>query len=364
MYAERMTLMLAPDNLDAVTGTLKSVYAQMRHADRLVALGGGFRVYDIGEKATWVASLRTRVAMLAKDAETWMDDKPAVASLPLSAFQTYRNAFSAAVTALQGDHSKEVKVQTLERLYATAQSCRDDTRKARFQFERWVSGALTHLDDMDESIKDAWGNLGSAEKRVVELSARIVAIQDGLNTLTGVVAPDQLSSHTISDLSTILCNSASLVYSVAFAGLPVPYLSVVSTFFTLGKLFYTIFSTEEKIHQQLKELEHYRLELDEAQLALAQTKAVLASLYDLKLLLSGQHSSFGELETFWQGELRNIATVRDKFALAAEIPPDDPELGQLPIAQAAWDTLKGSAQALLSNLGQGSDNKTVISITT
>lgn len=356
--------MLAPDDLDAVTGTLKSVYAQMRHADRLVTVGGGFRVYDIGEKATWEASLRTRLAMLAKDAKTWLDAKPVVASLPLFGFIRYRNAFSAASAALQGDSSKDTKIQALDRLDVAAQGCMEDARESRLQFEHWVSGSLTHLDTMNESIKDAWANLGSAEKRVVELSERIVAVQDGLNALTGVVAPDRLSSQTISDLTKILSNSASLVYSVAFAGLPVPYLSVVTTFLTLGKLFYTIFATDEKIHKQLKELETYRLDLDAAQLALAQTKAVLASLYDLKLLLSSQHSSLGELETFWQGELRNIVTVRDKFALTPYISPDDPELRQLPVAQAVWDELKDSAQGLLSNLGKGTDGKTVISITT
>lgn len=356
--------MLAPDDLDAVTGTLKSVYAQMRHADRLVTVGGSFRVYDIGEKATWVASLRTRVALLAKDAEIWLDAKPAVASLPLSGFISYRNTFSAASVALRGNTSKDAKIQVLDRLANAARGCIKDARQARSQFEQWVSGSLTHLDAVSESIKDAWANLGSAEKRVVELSERIVAVQDGLNALTGVVTPDQLSSKTISDLTKILSNSVSLVYSVAFAGLPVPYLSVVSTFLTLGKLFYTIFTTNEKIHKQLKELETYRLDLDEAQLALAQTKAALSFLYDLKLLLSGQQSSLAEIETFWQGELRNIVTVRDKFTSASYISPDDPELRQLPVAQVVWDELKDRAQDLLTNLGQGTDGKTVISITT
>lgn len=356
--------MLAPDDLDAVTGALKSVYAQMRHADQLVAMGGGFRVYDIGEKPTWVASLQTRVELLAKDAETWLDAKLMVASLPLFGFVRYRNAFSSTSAALRGDTSKEVKVRALDRLGIVAQGCIEDARESRFQFEHWVSGSLTHLDAVNESIKDAWANLGSAEKRVVELSERIVAVQDGLNALTGVVAPDRLSSQTISDLTKILSNSASLVYSVALAGLPVPFLSVVTTFLTLGKLFYTIFATDEKIHKQLKELETYRLDLDEAQLALAQTKAVLSSLYDLKQLLSGQRSSLIEIETFWQGELRNITTVRDRFALAPYISPDDPELRQLPVAHAVWDELKDSAQGLLSNLGKGTDGKTVISITT
>ena len=356
--------MLAPDDLDGITGTMKSVYAEMRHADQLVTMGGSFRVYDIGETATWVASLRTRVGLLAKDAETWLSDKPAVASLPLSGFCSYRNVFSAAAGVLQGDAPKEAKVEALDRLRSAAQGNMANAQKARLQFERWIGQTLTHLDSLDESTKDAWAELGGIEKKVAALSERIVAVQDSINALDGVVAPDQLSSQTISSLTTIFTNSASLIYSVAFAGLPIPYLSVASTFFTLGKLFATIFTTDEKIHKQLGELGSYRLELDAAQAALAQAKAVLSSLYDLKLLLSGQRSSLSEIETFWQMEVRNITTIRGKFALAASISPDDPELRQLPVAQATWDELKDSAQGLLSNLGQGIDGKTVISITT
>lgn len=109
-----------------------------------------------------------------------------------SGFITYRNAFSAASTALQGDTSKDTKVQVLDRVDNAARGCMEDARQARLQFEHWVSGSLTHLDAVNESIKDAWANLGSAEKQVVELSQRIIAVQDGLNALTGVVAPDRL----------------------------------------------------------------------------------------------------------------------------------------------------------------------------
>lgn len=356
--------MLAPDDLNAILDTLKEAYVQIRHADQLVSMGGSFRVYDIGEGATWVASLRTRVGLLAQDAGTWLDHKPGVVSTSFSGFLRYQNAFSAAATVLQGDSSKETKVQALEHLRVTAQDCMDRARRAKTLFEDWGSQATTHLGDVDESIQDAWSNLGSAEKKVVTLAEKIVAAQDALAQMEGVIAPDQLSSNTISNLTKVLTNSASLVYSVAFAGLPMPYMTVATTFFTLDKLFVDIFATEKKVHQQLQELVNYRLELDEAQLALAQTKAALSSLYDLKLLLSSQSSSLDQVETFWRDELRNLTTVRDKFALATVISPDDPELRQLPVARAAWDELKTNAQGLLSNLGQGVDSKTVISITT
>lgn len=69
------------------------------------------------------------------------------------------------------------------------------------------------------------------------------------------------------------------------------------------------------------------------------------------------------IETFWSNEVRNITTVRNKFALMESISTSDPEIQQLPAAVVTWDILKNSAQSLLSNFSRGADSRTVISIT-
>ena len=69
------------------------------------------------------------------------------------------------------------------------------------------------------------------------------------------------------------------------------------------------------------------------------------------------------IETFWSNEVRNITTVRNKFALMESISINDPEIQQLPAAVVTWDILKNSAQSLLSNFSRGADIRTVISIT-
>ena len=273
------------------------------------------------------------------------------------------NAFSAASEALQSGVSKDVVMQTMDRLNTVANNCVVESRTARLQFEQWVNEATVHTRDVEDSIQESWAALGSTERKVVDLAERIVQVQDHLQTLSGVVAPDQLSSQTLDGLSTIFVNTASLVYNVAIAGLPIPYLSVAATFFTLGKLFYTIFSTNDQIQAEIEALGKYRLDLNQTQLALAQTKAVLCSLYDMRQLLASQRSSLMAIETFWSNEVRNITTVRNKFALMESISTSDPEIQQLPAAVVTWDILKNSAQSLISNFSRGADSRTVISIT-
>lgn len=356
-------LMLAPDDLDAVLRSLKTIYAEMLWADQLVTAGRCFQVFDNHQETAWASTLRAHISLLAEDAEHWLDIKPSTASKPFSTFLTYTNAFSAASEALQSGVSKDVAVQTMDRLNTVANNCVVESRTARLQFEQWVNEATVHTRDVEDSIQESWAALGSTERKVVDLAERIVQVQDHLQTLSGVVAPDQLSSQTLDGLSTIFVNTASLVYNVAIAGLPIPYLSVAATFFTLGKLFYTIFSTNDQIQAEIEALGKYRLDLNQTQLALAQTKAVLCSLYDMRQLLASQRSSLMAIETFWSNEVRNITTVRNKFALMESISTNDPEIQQLPAAVVTWDILKNSAQSLLSNFSRGADSRTVISIT-
>ncbi len=355
--------MLAPDDLDAILRSLKTIYVEMLWADQLVTAGRCFQVYDNDQETTWTSTLQARVSLLAEDAEHWLDAKPSVASKPFSTFLTYSNAFFATSETLQSGASRDVVVQALDRLSAAANNCVVESRTARLQFEQWVNDAMVHTSGVEDSIQEAWAVLGSTERKVVDLSERIVQVQNNLQTLSGVVAPDQLSSQTLDGLSTILVNTASLVYNVAIKGLPIPYLSVASTFFTLGKLFYTIFSTGDQIQAEIQALGRYRFDLSQTQLALAQTKAVLCSLYDMRQLLTSQRSSLMNIETFWSNEVRNITTVRNKFALMESIPPDDPEIQQLPAAEVTWDILKNRAQSLISNFSRSVDNQTVIHIT-
>lgn len=355
--------MLAPDDLDAILRSIQTIYVEMLWADQLVTAGRCFRVYKNGQDDGWISTLQARSSLLAEDAEHWLDVKPSVASKPLSTFLTYTNAFWAASEALQSGASKDVVVQSLDRLSAAANSCVVESRTARLQFEQWINDAMVHASGVEDSIQESWAVLGSTERKVVDLSERIIQVQNDLQTLSGVIAPDQLSSQTLDGLSTVLINTASIIYRVAFEGLSIPYLSVASTFFTLGKLFYTIYSTSDQIQTEIRALSKYRLDLSRTQLALAQTKAVIQSLYDMRQLLASQRSSFMDIETFWSNEARNITTVRNKFALMRTIPADDPEIQQLPAAALTWGILKDKAQALLSAFSRGVDRQTVISIT-
>ncbi len=345
--------MLAPDDLAPVEDALKTFYAEVRAADQLAMVGGSLRFSAGFQDEPWVAMLQSRVQLLQKDAADWHTQKPVVTPLILGSFSRYQNAFAAASQALSAHVTPSEAVFILDRLWALAKDCQADAQTAQGAFQSWVGLVLTNLDGVNASLQEAWTALGASERRVVALSQQITAVQMEINQLEGVVALDSLSSAAVSSLAGVFANVASIIYKVAFSGLAMPYLTVAQAFFTLGKLFVTIFTNASAVHKKLAELERYGLDLRAAQQGLAQAKAALTSLYELKGLLLKQQASLASLEGFWQNEERNIRTVRDKFALMPAIPPDDPELSQLPIAQAVWGTLEGEADGLLNNLTQG-----------
>lgn len=356
--------MLAPNDIDPILNSLKTFYTQVRAGDQLNAIGGSLTVYSVKNEAPWIPILRQKAEQLRQDIVGWQDVKVSIIPQTLSPFIQYHNKFHSVASFLPGAESGDMAARLLDRLINEAECNLQATRHARMQFEDWIKGAMMNVEPFNESIQHAWRDLGASERKIVTLSNEIVHIQDEIECLDGVVALDSLSSGTVSGVADIMAGAASMVYDVVVSGYAIPYLSVAKMFFTTGKLFYNIFSTADKVHKKLEYLRQYSLDLTFEQQALAQTKASLAFVYDLKGLIERQRTVLTEVEEFWQQEKRNLVTVRNFFVLNRDFTPNHPEILQLPIAETVWFSLKDASQVLVSSLNQAIDYKTRINITT
>jgi hypothetical protein len=356
--------MLAPNDIEPIINSLKTFYTQIRAADQLNAIGESLTLYPVKKEAPWIITLRQRTAMMRRDVVGWQDSKISIIPQTLSPFIQYHNKFHSVANFLPSAESGDMAARLLDRLVNETESNLQMTRQARMKFEDWTKKALLNVEPLNESIQQAWRDLGMSERKIVTLSNEIVHIQDEIECLKGVVALDSLSSNTVSDMAGIMAGGASMIYDVVVSGYAIPYLGVVKMFFTTGKLFYDIFSTADKIHKQIEKLSKYSLDLTFEQQALAQTKASLAFVYDLKSLIERQQTILTEVEEFWQQEKRNLVTVRDFFALSKDFAPDNPEILQLPIADSVWFSLKDASQVLAGSLNKAIDYKTKININT
>lgn len=354
--------MLAPDDLDPIIGALNGFHANVRAADSISAIFKSFTIHPVHNEADWVTQLRGQMPSLSNTGEAWKTGKLTILPGILSPLIAYYNRFKSVAAYLPHAEDGQAAASILDRLIVQIEGNVAEAREAKNVFSEWVKDAKLHTNLLDESITKAWSAIGSSEKKIVALSEQIVQVQNDLSSLDGVISLNSISGGSISSAKSILSEVASMIYSVAIQGIPLPVLSVGVSFFTLGKMFYDIFSTSSKIDKELAKLKQYRFDLTFEQLSLAQTKAALMYVYDMKVMLERQSTTLRELEAFWQNELRTVNTVRQNFALAEHYTKDNPEVLQLPIAQSVWFSLRDCADDILDSFNRSAVTKSKINL--
>lgn len=354
--------MLAPDDIEPIVNSLKDFYVNLLLADKLAYVAQSFTVHPLSREASWITSLRQKSEYLRNDARNWQISKLAIIPNTLTPFANYKNLFDSVVEYLQQVENGKVAAELLDRLIELIEENIKTTRRAQLSHQDWNAAINLNLVPLDECLKEGWRDLGASEAKVIKLSGEIGQITEKLNNLHGVVGIESISSGTVSSLSNVVVSMASMVYNTAVFGASIPYLSVGMMFLTTGKMFYDIFSTANEVHEQIWKLAKKSLNFTFEEQALAQTKAALIHVYDIKELIGRQQSHLAEMEEFWKSELRNVRTVRNNFALDSKYSKDNPEILQLPVAKSTWFSIKETAQTLIKDINKPVDIRTKIAI--
>lgn len=354
--------MLAPDDLEPSINSLKSFYVNTLASDKLATMNRTMVIHHLKKEAPWITEFREKTKLLYADGASWEKTKVNIIPLSLDPFLVYQNTFSSVALFLPQVTSGETAAYILQRLLEQVEQNITSQKEANKQYSRWIQDTRMNLDLLNESIEKAWGDLGSSERKITRYANQIVQTQNNIEKLEGVTSLTSINSGSITGIRSVLTNLASMSYSVIMQGYAIPYLSVGVTFFTLFKTFYDIFATAAEIHQEFENLKEYTLDLTFEEQALAQTKACLQMVYEVRSLIQQQMNSLGELEVFWKNEKRNIITVRDEFLLSENYHPDNPEVLQLKVAESVWNTLASTARTVESKVESGSESSTDIDI--
>lgn len=354
--------MLAPDDLDPILGAVNGFHANILAADSISTILRSFTIYSAHTEADWITDLRGRMPKMANTGQLWLKSKPEISTSILPAFENYYKRFTTVAAHLPRASNGTEAAIMMDRLTRQIMANLEDVTNAKNTFTDWVNSAKAHTSYLDESITSAWRTIGSSEKKIVNLSEEIIKFQYEISQLEGTLSLASISNGTVSSAKSILTSIASIIYAVAVDGLSLPFLSVGATFFTFGKMFYDIFSSSAKIQANLKKLGSYRLDLNYEQTSLAQTKAVLMYIYDIRLMLEQQNQTLRELEAFWQSELRNVETVRHNFLISSDYNKDNSEIIQLPIAQSVWFTLGNHCESIRESFNRATNYECEIKI--
>lgn len=354
--------MLAPDDIEPSLKSIRGFYFNTITSDKLATMNRTLTIYPVKKETPWITEFREKAKILSTNGVAWEKEKVQIIPNVLSPFLTYKNIFSSVARLLPRVQSGEMAADILQRLLDAVENNILTSREANEHYSRWIQSTKSNVDLLNESIDNAWRDLGASEKKIVNFSEHIVKTQNKIASLADVIAPSSISSGTIGDIKDIVSNIASMSYTVIVQGYAIPYLSVGVMFFTLGKTFYDIFSTAGELQKELDELSKYRLDLTYEEQALAQTKASLTLVYEIKSLIEQQVNALGAIETFWKNEKRNISTVRDSFLLTENYNPDNPEVFQLKIAESVWNSLQMEAKHVGDKFSAGIQSDTNICI--
>lgn len=354
--------MLAPDDIGPSLNSLKKFYVNTIASDKLATMNRTLNVYQLKNEAPWIADLREKAKLLCKNGVAWGSEKVKIIPNVLDPFVQYKILFSSVAKLLPGATSGDLAADFLQRLEDQVDKNIQSTHVANQGYSRWIEAVKLNIDLLGECIEEAWKDLGSSEKKIIQFSQEIIKTQNNIEELEGVITPSSISEGTIGGIKDVASNLASMSYSVIVNGYSISYLSVGVMFFTLGKTFYDIFSTADNLHNEIEDLSKYGLELTYEEQALAQTKAALQLVYNLKSLIEQQVNSLDELENFWKNEKRNINTVKDEFRLDKHYNPENAEILQLGIAESVWNSLETAAKGLEDKFGDGIASNTEIDI--
>lgn len=355
--------MLAPDDLDPVIGALNGFHANVLAADRLSGCFKSLQVYRTPREADWVKEIRRYLPELYRVGDVWQQDKITILPQVLHSVSEYDNRFRTIGMFLRQAESGQEAAKLLDRLIDQLSECIRDTARARGLYADWIREVKQYLQMMDENITAAWEEIAVSETRIINLSEQIVKVQNTMESLDGLVSLHSISSGTLGSAKDVLSQMVSIIYRVAVEGGTVPIVGVANSFFSLGKLFYDIFSNSAKMEAEIKKLQDYRLDLGLEQVSLAQTKSLLMFLYELKGYLEKQEQTLREMEGFWENESRAVMTVKENFIRDKNYSKDNPEIQQLGIAESVWRSLGNYANDIMDSFQDMPDSGKRIQIT-
>jgi len=326
--------MLSP-NVVETSDDIAAAYSQYLALNSFSASARQIVVSPLCPDPDWLPTLRRRITALAKISGQWQLDYPDLVSTYLLPFTDYASTFGG--FAQQVDkfgNNADIWIQALTALHKAAVNAQNKAKTAATAFTDHLLLIKTVEGQLNQSLKTAWTELDAEEARIVALATQIVRLQDRVAQLQ-----DNLTSGTISAGKTYFQTAATISYTVLTAvEVEIPYLSILTEIFTIGKEAYDLIVTDKEISEALQQIADLTVEASEAAQAAAMSKGVIQLIDRLNVQVTGLNDHLPALNRMWETSAGQISTAIDNIRAGA-IPSQILDLVSMPSAAAAWNTL-------------------------
>ncbi len=335
--------MLSPV-INSAEGLLTQALQEIMLLDKYSTTANNIMIGKLEKDPDWLSSVRSRTRMLGEAGASWMLEKPDIWAPILLQFTDYATSFSS-IAAMQKNGNITTSVQWVELLSnvllnqlataAAATTAADVKLKTEYEKFSDVQPLL------EESINEGWVALAGEEQQMINIAVALTHLQDTVESLE-----DSITSGMISSGQSIITTSVKTIYGIATAaGASFSFLSMATSAFTVGKMYYDIISKTEEVGKTLEKIAALQLEASEEAQAAAGTKMILQLLYNLEKSFLSIRDVVPQIATMWQTEHDKVQSVIE--AINGGVNPSDYfEISSIPTANANWQEINTFATTI------------------
>ena len=236
----------------------------------------------------------------------------------LSCFANYGTTFDAFSKSIKPHLKNLTSEQVVELLTPLSNSLGDCATKTKngldtlTGFENQFSNVFPSINN---SIQEGWDELQDEEAQMIAIVQAITRLQDEIASLQS-----QIDSSTISGGKSFVQTNVKIAYNIlsATGEVAIPYLSIVSLAYTIGKTFYDIISKTDKINKDLVEIGKLQIEASNEAQAAAATKATIQYLYNIEIQFLSLKKHAEGLWMMWKNEKSKIDEAINAINAGAE----------------------------------------------
>jgi hypothetical protein len=283
----------------------------------------------------WLPPLRNRISSLAKISARWELDYPDLPAKYLIPFADYYTTFKA-VAGQSPKFGNDVGLWTdaLTALHKSILVAVGQVKNAATALTDQLDLINTIERQLNESLTTAWSEQDKEEALMVALATQIARLQDRVDQLQ-----DNLTSAEISSGKTYFQTAATISYAVLAQGnVEIPYLSIPTEVYTIGKMAYDLIVTDQQISDALQQIADLTAKASEAAQAAAMSKGVIQLINNLTLRVTGLRDRLAAINRMWETEAGKIAFALDALHSGA-VPSRVFDLVSMPSAAMTWQTL-------------------------
>lgn len=323
-----------PDSLEKLTDAYSGILA----LDNFALTCNSIQIVPLPKPPEWLPAVSTEIQQLDAAADAWQQDRSAVWTPVILAFQHFIASFSGVATMLDPKTRNDpefwidVLGQTLlpevGRSLAATQAAEQELKVRMDQFS-------AVLPQMDKSIQAGWSALASEEQQMLALTEKLGELNQTVTALGS-----KLSSDAIATGKGVAQSAVTMLYTAGAAGAAasVPIVGLVVAVLTIGKSFYDMIEDDNQLIATMDQINATKAELSDDALGVALTKSTLQTLYSVEMQYLALRDAIPGLVDLWTNQQTRVEDAIEAIKAGAQ-PDQYLDLKTLPKALVDWQAI-------------------------